>query len=335
MEIAGLRAAQKRLQMAYHISSGIPRLLCGDAQRLQQVLLNVLNNAVKFTEAGEILLEIWSEEQQPHQQQLLQQPLEQQLTGSSLGKKQQHADIVVSGSNGSSTGMPRSGSIPISGSTGVLGFAAAFSSMGSTPRISTGSNGSSSTASTTAATGVAGGPEDWQTINIRFAVTDTGIGISQADLVKLFHSFSQVDASPTRSYGGSGLGLVISKRLAEAMGGRMWAESPGRGKGSTFSWSIAVKVPPRHKAASNAGGPNSRRGTVLIPAGKKDGLAFHGSAGFALDSDETCSVASSDAGTVSSGGLLSCCGWLFELLLLIADYNTITITTTNKDSGMC
>ena len=52
---------------------------------------------------------------------------------------------------------------------------------------------------------------------------------------------SQVDASATRRYGGSGLGLCISKRLCEAMGGSMRAESPGLGQGSTFSWSIQCR----------------------------------------------------------------------------------------------
>ncbi len=51
----------------------------------------------------------------------------------------------------------------------------------------------------------------------------------------------QVDASHTRRYGGSGLGLTISRKLCEAMGGHMWVESPGLDKGSTFSWTITAR----------------------------------------------------------------------------------------------
>ncbi len=78
-------------------------------------------------------------------------------------------------------------------------------------------------------------------IELFFIVKDTGIGIDHADKDKLFQSFSQVDASISRKYGGTGLGLNICKQLVELMGGRIEVESE-KGQGSTFSFSIWVGI---------------------------------------------------------------------------------------------
>ncbi len=77
--------------------------------------------------------------------------------------------------------------------------------------------------------------------SLHFTVRDTGIGIPSDRLGALFQAFSQVDASTARRYGGTGLGLAVSKRLAEMMGGTMWAESAGPGLGSTFHFTIAAR----------------------------------------------------------------------------------------------
>ncbi|HLF01025.1 MAG TPA: GAF domain-containing protein, partial [Anaerolineales bacterium] len=79
---------------------------------------------------------------------------------------------------------------------------------------------------------------------VRFSVRDTGIGLSPEGMARLFQSFSQVDASTTRRYGGTGLGLVISKRLAEMMGGALWVESGGLGKGATFHFTLQAQPAP-------------------------------------------------------------------------------------------
>jgi CheY-like chemotaxis protein len=79
-------------------------------------------------------------------------------------------------------------------------------------------------------------------LRLHFAVRDTGIGVPPDRLARLFRPFSQADVSTARKYGGTGLGLVISRRLVELMGGKMWAESVP-GEGSTFHFTINLAVP--------------------------------------------------------------------------------------------
>jgi len=86
-------------------------------------------------------------------------------------------------------------------------------------------------------------------IVLKFSVKDTGIGISEKTLSKLFRPFQQADTSVTREYGGTGLGLSICSRLVKMMGGKIWAESIPE-KGANFIFTIHSKVDPQKKGKS-------------------------------------------------------------------------------------
>jgi signal transduction histidine kinase/CheY-like chemotaxis protein len=144
IDVIAPRAAEKGLELLYAIAPDVPGELHGDATRLRQIMVNLLGNAVKFTESGEVELTVIRETD--------------------------------------SAGSPR----------------------------------------------------------IVFRVRDTGIGIPPAVRKNLFRAFGQATAATARQFGGTGLGLVISKRLAELMDGAMWFDSEA-GRGSTFAFSIALK----------------------------------------------------------------------------------------------
>ncbi|MES2701260.1 MAG: response regulator [Bacteroidota bacterium] len=108
--------------------------------------------------------------------------------------------------------------------------------------------------------------------NLQFTVKDTGIGIPKEKFYKLFESFSQVDASTTRKYGGTGLGLVICQRLVTMMGGDIHAESE-EGKGSSFIFNISV--------------PESRRAIHYNSREKADNAALKDKRVLVLDDNKT------------------------------------------------
>jgi Amt family ammonium transporter len=74
---------------------------------------------------------------------------------------------------------------------------------------------------------------------VLFSVSDTGIGIKEEDIDKLFRVFQQIDMGISRKYGGTGLGLAITKQLVELHGGRIWVKSK-YGEGTTFTFSIPL-----------------------------------------------------------------------------------------------
>ncbi len=148
-------ANDKGLKTSYTIEENVPRTILGDPTRLSQILINLLNNAVKFTDRGEVVISV------------------------------------------------------------------------SSSRLKGGR------------------------IELHFAVRDTGIGIPEDKISRLFQSFSQVDTSTARKYGGTGLGLVISKRLVEMMNGRIWVESKLK-KGSTFHFTVQVDPINNNQAKSSS-----------------------------------------------------------------------------------
>lgn len=148
------RAHEKRIELIYYIPSDIPDTLIGDPTRLRQIIINLVGNAIKFTDKGEVSL--------------------------SVEVKSKDDDEVI----------------------------------------------------------------------LHFIVVDTGIGIPEEKLEKIFDPFTQADGSTTRRYEGTGLGLAISSQLVELMGGEIWADSqPGIGSKFNFIAGFGIKKYPQERRA--------------------------------------------------------------------------------------
>jgi PAS domain S-box-containing protein len=218
LDLLATRAAEKHLDLLYEIADGVPQTVRGDATRLRQILVNLLGNAIKFTDHGEVALSVRLK------------PPESALPEAKPGGS--GSPLLIAGRSSSvapmAAGGGRAGSSPP--------IAVPAGRPGSTPPIVV--SGRSPGSSPPVA-----GAEERQFVDLLFSVTDTGIGIPLEALGRLFHSFTQVDTSTTRRFGGTGLGLAISRRLTELMSGAMWVQSEV-GKGSTFSFSIRVEFVP-------------------------------------------------------------------------------------------
>jgi two-component system sensor histidine kinase/response regulator len=160
------KTSAKGLELVFNIGKGTPNYLIGDPLRLGQILVNYSNNAVKFTEQGEVVISV----------------------------------MVIEDTDNE--------------------------------------------------------------VLLRFAVRDTGIGLTEEQIGKLFQSFQQADTSTSRKYGGTGLGLAISKNLASLMGGEVGVESE-YGKGSTF-WFTARIGKGAAKATKFVPDPDLRGRRVLV-----------------------------------------------------------------------
>ena len=185
IEIAAEPAHRKGLEVLFRFAPSVPVHTQGDPVRLRQVLVNLISNAVKFTQRGEVLVQVERSE---------------------------------AAGDGAATGKPAAARVDASGSA----------------------------------------PQSCQ---LTFSVTDTGTGIEPAVLSRLFQPFSQADSSTTRKYGGTGLGLVISRQLVEMMGGQLTVTSVAR-RGSTFQFTISLRLGPGPPVAMDA--PDLRGVRLLI-----------------------------------------------------------------------
>ena len=178
---------RKQLKLGYYCAPDVDHLVVGDSGRLRQILVNLIGNAIKFTETGTI-------------------------------------KVVVKRSD------------------------------------------------------VKDSPGDTSNQMLQISVIDTGIGIPADKLGRLFLSFSQADASTSRKFGGTGLGLAICKRLAEAMGGRIWVESTA-GIGSSFSFTANLPPDKSDKKAEKQDRPK--------PKALKLNHDWHGAKALIIESNQT------------------------------------------------
>ncbi|MBF0259337.1 MAG: response regulator, partial [Desulfamplus sp.] len=212
--IVSTKTEEKGLELMFKIAQDVPCNLTGDPLRLGQILTNLLNNAVKFTDNGEIVVSVEVADSS-------KKTYDKAITGNNDDSK----DKVITGSNDDSKDKVITGSNDDSKDKAITGS----------------NDDSKDNAEIDNNENTVKEPETENKKNkilLRFSVRDTGIGMSNETVSTLFHPFTQADSSITRQYGGTGLGLAICKSLVEMMGGKIDVNSI-QGKGSTFTFTVS------------------------------------------------------------------------------------------------
>ncbi|PTY00004.1 hypothetical protein DB346_19550 [Verrucomicrobia bacterium LW23] len=212
VELLGVRADAKGLELASCVYRGVPPRVKGDPSRLRQVLINLLGNAIKFTESGEVVLQVTRE-------------------------RDEADPSALSPSTTTPTGLPLA--LPTPAATTAASDATAAPAVVTSGRESNGSGAVPAPVEIVTPPAPAKPPQG-EIVRIRFAVSDTGVGLSQEQIGRLFKAFTQADGSTNRRFGGTGLGLAISKCLVELMGGEIGVTSTPC-KGSTFWFTLPMQ----------------------------------------------------------------------------------------------
>ncbi|KAG0254992.1 hypothetical protein DFQ27_006515 [Actinomortierella ambigua] len=257
---------EDRHGLEYSIRAG-QQTIWTDGDRLQQVIMNLIGNAVKFTSAGKVVVQCLLERTETDSSSSNSNKHEMERVGSSSGggnqrSSQRQRPASPTAQNASAKSPPSSSS--------SISSTASKSTVASAPASSAAPTYSQQQAKYLSHRSVPLPPDSQVTqAMIRFEVTDTGIGIDP-DFLKnhIFQSFAQVDQTMTRRFGGTGLGLAISKHLVMMNGGILGVTSEvGQGSVFYFTWPIML--------VRNKDVPLSTPGGGVVPSPLPNGAMTH------------------------------------------------------------